>query len=491
MQVRINLNPKLNGQTIRPSLPFRSPGQTRRSASPKTVVWQIILCCVPATLFLYDKQLFLAVLSFHSLLAILGLYYALRQQTLHVTALVLGCVPMLMLLRPIFYQNSISVVLVGLLVLWSIFHPAEIRRLGKDRVVFSMCAFAFAYWWLSVLVTGYYATNLRVFELTFGAAVVRLLGRSREFLSASLWGVGASTLLIVIGISPYGKDRLGMAEYGHQLLGHPQQVGMVCSLILILCLADQGRWLGLARHTIWRYVAAALATTILVLTTSRTSWLLAVTGLGALLLARGQRRYIVGSALILMVALAIVFATNRGQTITRYVEKVISPKRSLSQRTSGRYDMYAAFPGLFWQSPIWGLGPGAAENAYKTADQTPLVMHSIFLHMGLELGTIGLVSLLVMYLAFVRRAWVYQRVTGDVVPLAFALACWVDALAHNSFNPLTGIYLGLALTNLSGARVYRVVSDIGSRRLLARGSYGTPSQTPQRAFAKTRENYST
>src|SRR5579871_4999312 len=208
MWIRINLKSSVNQHTYKASPALTSAEESRRIASPKTVVRQVILCCAPATVFLYDKQLFLAVLSFHGLLAILGLYYALRQQTLHVTALMLGCVPMLMLLRPVFYQNSISVLFAALLVLWSISKPAEIRRLIQDRLVFSMCLFAFGYWWFSVLVTGSYATNLRVFELTFGAAIVRLLSRSRGFLSAALWGVGVSTMLIVIGISPYGKDRL-------------------------------------------------------------------------------------------------------------------------------------------------------------------------------------------------------------------------------------------------------------------------------------------
>jgi O-antigen ligase len=483
MLVRINLKAKPPGRTIEASTPFRSAEQpTHRTAS--SVVWQVIFCCAPATLFLYDKQLSLAVLSFHGLLAVLGLFYALRQKTMHVTALLIGCIPMLMLLRPIFYQNSISALFAAVLILWCISHPREIRRLIQDRLVFSICIFALAYWWFSVLVTGYYATNLRIFELTFGAALIRLLARYRTFLAAALWGVGASTLLIVIGISKYGKDRLGMAEYGHQLLGHPQQVGMVCSLILVLCLADQGRWLGLSRYTIWRYIAGALAATLLVLTTSRTSWLLTIAALGTLAIARGQRRYLVGSVLLLTIALAVVFATNRGQTITKYVEKVVSSKRSLSERTSGRYDMYAAFPHLFWQSPVWGLGPGAAENAYKTANRTPLVMHSIFLHMGVELGTIGLCGLLVVYLAFARRAWLYFTSAGELAPLAFAFACWVDALAHNSFNPLTGIYLGLALTNLPPLRVYRVVSNARARFVGAASRRWYVNQLPAHPVAK-------
>jgi hypothetical protein len=84
-----------------------------------------------------------------------------------------------------------------------------------------------------------------------------------------------------------------------------------------------------------------------------------------------------------------------------------------------------------------------------------MALHSLVLHMGTELGLIGLVLLTTGYSAVLRRAWVHRKLTGEVVPLAGALSMCVDALAHNSFNPLIGIYLGLALTDLSCWRVLK------------------------------------
>jgi O-antigen ligase len=469
MRIRISLNPRdparVPGATpaVRVGVVPDPMGASTRLRPSWSVLWQVILCCAPTSFFIYEAQLFAAVVVFHGLLGMLACYYIVRGQVIHMTALFVGCVPMLLLLRPVFYHNSISVIFAATLLMWSILNPAEIRHLMRDRLVFSFCLFAFAYWWFSFLVTGFYATNLRIFELVFGAAMVFLLSRFRSYLAPALWGVGASTLFIVAGISRYGRDRLGMAEFGHQILGHPQQVGMACALILILCLADRGRWLNLNRSTLWRYATAAAATAMLLLTTSRTSWLLTIAALTTLVLARGQRRYLVSSALIVMLVLTALLATSRREAILKYADKALSPKRSLSQRTSGRYDMYAAFPGLFWKSPMWGLGPGAADDAYHTREGAAVVMHSIFLHLGLELGSLGLGVLLVSYTAFVRRAWIHRRLTGEVVPLAFALACCVDALAHNSFNPLTGIFLGLALTDLSRLRAYRL-APVAKRR---------------------------
>jgi len=435
----------------------------KESSKPKwSILWQVILLNAPAAYFIYRGSLFLAALSFYSLLALLTGYHAIRHQILHVNALIVGCIPMLMLLRPLFYHNSISIIFAGVLIAWSISHPREILHLLKDRVLLPLCVLGFLYWWASFIATGFYATNLRLFELTLGACVVFLLGRFRSYLTPALWGIGASTTLIVAGLWRYGTERLGLAEVGRQPLGHPQQVGMAASLILILSLADKGRWLWL-KGSAWRYVTAAGATALLLLSTSRTSWLLALTGPAVLLLMRGQRRYLIPAALIVIVTVGGVLASSRGDIILKYVDKVISPNRTMSQKTSGRLEMYEAFPDLFLQSPVWGWGPGAGGTVYHRSSGETMMLHSLFLHIGVELGIIGLALLIVFYAAVLHRAWVHRSFTGEVVPLAGALCVCIDALAHNSFNPLTGAYLGLALTDLSRCWVVRTVPSLPRR----------------------------
>jgi O-antigen ligase len=463
MRVRVRLAANKPGRTIASAKATRSAvatpamGMNSEPASKWPVLWNVILCCTPAAFFLYTAQLFLAAVAFYSLLGLLVFYYLIRGKILDMTALLVGCIPMLMLLRPIFYHNSISVILAGTLLAWAIWYPSEIRNLMRDRLIMTLCLFALAYWWLSFVATGFYATNLRIFELTLGATIVFLLARFRSYLTPALWGIGAASGLIVCGIWRYEADRLGMVAIGSQRLGHPQQLGMACTLTLVLCLADRGRWLGLGRAAALRYLAAGGAATLLLLSTSRTSWLLALVGLAAMGFARGQRRYLMTLALLLTLVMTALLATGRGNVVWRYVDKVISEKRTWSQKTSGRYDMYAAFPDLFWQSPIVGLGPGTAETAYRNPEGRQFAMHSIFLHLGVELGIVGLLFLAFIYSAFVRRAWTHLRSNGEVVPLAFALACCVDALAHNSFNPLTGTFLGLALSDVTRRRMYRVV----------------------------------
>jgi O-antigen ligase len=173
---------------------------------------------------------------------------------------------------------------------------------------------------------------------------------------------------------------------------------------------------------------------------------------------RAQRHYLLPALVMLILVVAGVVASSRGNLVLKYVNKVVSSKRSISQKTSGRFDMYAAFPEMFWQSPIWGLGPGAASSTYRTSRGEAFALHSLVLHIGVEGGSIGLAILVLVYGALLRRAWVHRKVTGELVPLAGALCLCVDALAHNSFNPLMGMYLGMALTDLSRFCVLRPVA---------------------------------
>jgi O-antigen ligase len=234
---------------------------------------------------------------------------------------------------------------------------------------------------------------------------------------------------------------------------------------------------------------------MLLLSTSRTSWLLALTAPAVISLMRGQRRYLIPAILVVAVAVGGTLASSRGGIILKYVDKVISPNRTLSQKTSGRLEMYEAFPEMFSQSPVWGWGPGSGGSVYRNRSGETMMLHSLFLHIGVELGAIGLAFLIVFNAAVLHRAWVYRRSAGDVVPLAAALCVCLDALAHNSFNPLTGAYLGLALTDLSRCWVIRTVPPLHRQNTVVvlrdlpvvRDARRLPNRRPGRSERAVRE----
>jgi O-antigen ligase len=428
-------------------------------ASPAHIglVVQIALITAPAAALLYLERLALAAVVFYGLFVLLSSYAVALCRPLELTTLVVGCIPMLMLMRPLFYHNSVSILFALVLCVWALFSPADIVAMLRDITCKVLLMAAFAYWWLSVIYTGYYATNLRVFELVLGACCVFLLTRSRSYLSAAVWGIGISTAMIALALSKYGAERLGMAEVGTLSLGHPQQVGMGMSLMLLLSLADDARWLSLSRSRGWRYVVAGGAAGVLLLTTSRTSWLLAGTGMIVMAFTRRQRRHLVPAVILITLAAVVVLSTSRGDLVVKYFDKAASADRTWAQRTTGRSDQYAAFPSLFWQSPLVGFGPGASGSVYRREDGEYLMMHSLYLHIGIELGIIGLLVLLSIYLAVLYRAARHLRLTSEVVPLIGALAFCVDGMAHNSFNPLMGVFLGLAVADVARFHVARPV----------------------------------
>jgi O-antigen ligase len=395
------------------------------------------------------ERLSLAVVAFYGPLALLLVYYALTRKAVEWATVVVGSIPMLMLLRPVFYQNSVAVILAATLGLWWLYEPGGLRSLFKDTLAMSLIVGSGVYWWCSVLYTGDYSVNLRVSDLVLTGCCVSLLTRYRSYLAAAFWGMSITTVFIVLALWKYGAERLGTAEIGLNSLGHPEQVGMAMALTILVSLVDRGRWLLLQKANASRYVVAGAALSILLLTTSRTSWSLACLGVLMMSFSRKQRKTLVWGVLIMALAGMIVIMSSRGDDVAKYFNKVFSSDRTWSQRTTGRIDQYAAFPLLFWQSPIVGHGPGSSGTIYQRYDRENLVMHSLYLHMGVELGILGLTALLLMYGFLIRRAVLYRRLTAELLPLVCAVAMCVDGAAQNSFNCMMGVFLGLTMADKS------------------------------------------
>jgi O-antigen ligase len=176
-------------------------------------------------------------------------------------------------------------------------------------------------------------------------------------------------------------------------------------------------------------------------------------GVLTLLFVKSQRRTAIPAVILIGVATIGVLASGRGSIIQKYANKVLAEDRTLSQRTSGRSDMYVAFTRSIGQSPVWGFGPGSGSSMYTSGGET-FVLHSLFLQIGMETGMIGLTALAAFYIGLFYRSWRHLKFTHEVVPLIGTLCCLADSLSHNSFNPMTGIFAGLAAADLS--RFWRV-----------------------------------
>jgi hypothetical protein len=148
-----------------------------------------------------------------------------------------------------------------------------------------------------------YSSNLRSFELLLTALGIRLLGRYRTYLGTAFIGLAISTFSMGSALAHYG-DRLGMAEVDGEKVGNPISLGIPVALLFLLSLAERGRWLMLQDKTPLRFIVNIAAGILLLLSTSRGSWLAVTCSLVVLLVGQRDRgrllnlgRYLVSNPL--------------------------------------------------------------------------------------------------------------------------------------------------------------------------------------------------
>jgi O-antigen ligase len=285
---------------------------------------------------------------------------------------------------------------------------------------------------------------MRAFELVFSALNVYLLGKHRRLLGTAFFGVAISVVAMGLGLLPYA-DRLGMAYVDGARLGNPISFGIPAALILLLSIADGGRWLMLRKRPFARMALNAVVGLLLVLSTSRGAWLVVlVGGLIVMCADRKQRKLLFASALALTLGVGVYMRMEPSQTLQHYFEKTFSLDESWSKRTTGRAEQWEAFPRVIHDSPAYGFGPGNGRAISRLYAKKNIIWHSIYLQFGAETGLIGLGLLGLILLSFIRRAWKHFRHAREIVPLIGILGFMTIGVSVPALDGLSGMFLGLA-----------------------------------------------
>jgi hypothetical protein len=88
----------------------------------------------------------------------------------------------------------------------------------------------------------------------------------------------------------------------------------------------------------------------------------------------------------------------------------------------------------------------------------------LYLHVGVETGLIGLILLTVFLATLVRKGLVHRRVTGEVGPL-LGIPCFMTiGLSVIAMDPLSGLFLGMALLGNTGVEKVRRQRGLTARR---------------------------
>jgi O-antigen ligase len=434
--------------------PTLSGVRSLRAAFDRPVLAQIAFAVVPAMAATAAGRPSAGAIYLLTVLFACLVYHFVTRTPAAASAVIIGTLPVWMLLRNYFYYNSIEIVLALCVMAWMEGGQADFRAVWKDRLVRCFFAFFAIYWALAWAFTGSYASEMRAFELVFSALNVYLLGKHRRLLGTAFAGVAVSVIAIGLGLLPYG-DRLGMAEVDGSRLGNPISFGIPAALILLLSIADGGRWMLLAAHPYLRMAINAVTGLLLALSTSRGSWLVLIVGAAVILCTdHKQRKVLLFSVVTLCLCVFAWMRLEPSQTLQHYLEKTFSPEESWSKRTTGRAEQWEAFPRVIADSPAYGFGPGNGRRISVLYAHKNIIWHSIYMQFGAETGLIGLGLLALLLAAFVRRAWRHYARVKEVMPMIGILGFLTIGVSVPALDGLSGMFLGLALIGCDFSRFW-------------------------------------
>lgn len=361
--------------------------------------------------------------------------------------LALSSLPVQMLLRDYFYYNTTLLILSLGLGLWVVTNPKEFSRLWGNLRWRCLALFGILYWLSSFYLTGSYSANFRTLELVMSVAAIYLLARRRRVLATTFRGMG----LVVVAINFASLSYASRPEDGWAL-ANPITFGVPLALVLLLSIADKGKWLMIDRRPVIRLSLILSTVSFLVLSTSRGSWAVVVVCLLALLFDHKHRENLILPMILGSVLIVALLSTGRGQVAEKLFGKVVSSESTLTQKTSGRSDQWALFPHVFMDSPIIGFGPGSGRFVYgiysiehDTSFQRGAWMgwHSLYMHLGVEMGLVGLILLAIFVIPLVLEKSMHWRLYGESVPFIGLLGFLIITLSTSGLDAISGVFLGL------------------------------------------------
>jgi O-antigen ligase len=418
---------------------------------------EVLLCVGPAMSALYKGHVSMAAMLLYGSAAVILGVHALLQQPERYISFAISLIPAILLMRNHFLYSSLIAIFGAGLLLWWALRPEEVWTLFGSGVRLWFVLICIFYWGMSWLNTGNFYSNMHAVEFFLIASCVFLLGGHRGSLAAGLLGMGLTVFCVGIGVFPYG-ERLGLVKIGSITLGNPVTLGLSAALVFLLCVAEGGRWLGLESHPTVRFLISFGSAAMLMLSTSRGSWLMTMVGALTILAfgktyRRNAWRIVV---LVPTVALFVALSTGRGGSVIKFYSKVASSDTSLSKKTTGRFDQWARLPTVFANSPIWGHGGGSGASIYHEFGGKELQWHSLYLQLLVETGAVGFLVFGVILLAIGNRAREHLRATGEVVPLIAVLCYLTIGLSISAIDGISGVYLGLALVAGNSQGFWRV-----------------------------------
>lgn len=410
-----------------------------------SVLIQLALCAFPILLGNLLGRPVAGGFAFLAVLLMLFIYHSLKRQPFHHLSLLIAALPLVVFVRNYSIPFNSVVALLAWGLSWALLARGDFQYVWRRKTVFAIIAGSILYWWFTFLLTGRYSDNMRALEWSFSAAVTYMLSSRRSYFATAIVGIAISAIFLGVGLMPYG-DRLGMAVIAGVGIGNPILLGLPTALVFVLSFAEGGKWLLLNRRPLWRLALTFATGIVLVFSTSRGSWAVAIIGLTVLfILDRKARTGMLISIPILVVGLALLWSTPRGRATEHYLMKAVSSDNSAASRTNGRSGQWTTFPEVLGESPVWGFGPGSGRRVSVQYARENIPYHSLFLHVGAEMGILGLTLLGALLWVLIRRDLLHYSASAEVVPLLGTISFIVTGLSVSGLDSLGGMMIGIGL----------------------------------------------
>lgn len=245
------------------------------------------------------------------------------------------------------------------------------------------------------------------------------------------------------------------------------------ALIILLTIADDGRWMALNHRRWLRWTINIAAGMFVLLSTSRGSWSVVAAGVVVMLLLSRHRMRIAAAVLVAAIAIGIWLRAANPEVVDKYFYKTFESDEEWSH-LNARVAQWDAFPDAFAQSPIWGFGPGRGRGVSTIYSGHNLIWHSLYLQIGIECGSIGLLLLAALLISQVYRSLRHLYVHKEIVPLLGIVGFMTIGVSVPGIDGISGLFLGLSMLSGSSPRgaIFRLVPVRLPEEVITAGTEG-------------------
>ena len=206
------------------------------------------------------------------------------------------------------------------------------------------------------------------------------------------------------------------------------------------------------QHRLVRMVGGTVAVgalAALAMTGSRTGLIATALALGVLAVAKRNRRAFAGLAVAGLLAATFLLVTNVGRTALDQVLRDTNPSSSSVSSLTGRTTIWPVVLDAIGERPLSGHGLGTTTSVLSTrSNQTNFVVehaHSLWLHLALTTGVIGLALLTIALTKAVRHAPPSNRPWVFALAAYFVVASISEAVLRNPDVAMVSLVLLIVL----------------------------------------------